>query len=125
MISDELCGDFIDVYRGIPKKTWKKHEGKPAIDAISGFVMNCMRRQVVEKELREQKRSFGMMEEKEDDHVAIPSPGVSPDIHVEVQWGDQSVDLEEGRDVHKDDDFFVSDDVFDLDGEDDNDSFGK
>ena len=25
LIADELCDGFIDVYKGIPKKTWKKY----------------------------------------------------------------------------------------------------
>jgi hypothetical protein len=125
LISDELCDDFIDVYRGIPKKTWTKNEGKPAIDAIGGFVMNCMRRQVAEKEIMEQNRSFGILDEKDEKHAEIPSPGVSPDIHVEVQWGDKSLDLDVGRDPHEDEDFFDSDSFFDSSEEDENDRYGK
>jgi len=102
LISDELCPDFIDVYRGIPQKTWKKYEGKSeALDAISGFVMNCMRRRVVEKEIMEQNRSFDPDAEQVE-HVEIPSPGVSSDISVQVEWGDASDDVDVGVDGEDD-----------------------
>ena len=115
LIADELCDDFIDVYRGIPRKTWKKYEGKSeALDAISGFVMNCMRRKVVEKEIIEQNRSFGMADSHDEDggkparsgdelHPEIPSPGVSRDMHVEIQYGDKSEDLQVGRELESGD----------------------
>jgi len=135
LISDELCDDFIHVYKGIPKKTWKKYEGKSeALDAITGFVMNCMRRKVVEREIMEQNRTFGMADEHEHGggrhtrsgdelHVEIPSPGVSRDIHVEIQFGDKSEDLQVGRELEGgDDDDFSEFDIFGtgfVDGESD------
>jgi hypothetical protein len=118
LIADELCDDFIDVYRGIPRKTWKKYEGKSeALDAISGFVMNCMRRKVVENEIMEQNRSFGMADSHDEDggkaasprssgdelHPEIPSPGISRDMHVEIQFGDKSEDLQVGRELESGD----------------------
>jgi len=119
LIADELCDDFIDVYKGIPKKTWKKYEGKSeGLDAISGFVMNCMRRKVVEREIMEQNMSFGTTDEEiggnnEDaKHVEIPNPGVSPDIHVEIQFGDKSEDVQVGRELEGDDDFAEFEDIF-------------
>jgi hypothetical protein len=119
LIADELCDDFIDVYKGIPKKTWKKYEGKSeALDAISGFVMNCMKRKVVEKEILEQNQSFGITDEgsaengKAVKHVEIPTPGVSPDIIVEIQFGDKSEDLQVGRESEGDDDFGGFEDLY-------------
>lgn len=134
LISDELCDDFIDVYRGIPKKTWDTYQGKSdALDAISGFVMNCMRRQVVEKEILEQRRRFGMttMEDEDGDpdvvgqeqtrrHVEIPSPGVSSDIPVSIEWKKnkrQGTSTTTGgrSDGWKDDDSGTTRDYMDMD----------
>jgi len=132
LISDGLCDDFIDVYRGIPKKTWDKHTGaearqrrareggdridqSDALDAISNFVKNCMRRKIVEKQIMEENHTFGILDDGDDDgpdkHVEIPSPGVSPDIPVEIEWGDKSNDLEVEREFGVDDfsDFAIGD----------------
>lgn len=121
LVSDELCDEFVDVYRRIPKHTWDKYEGKSdALDAIGGFVKNCIRREIVEKKILEKRRGFGMdvvqEEEEEEDsvkdekehgalmrhtqrpkrrHVTIPSPGVSPDIPVRIEW----IDSQGGEDV--------------------------
>ena len=109
---------------------------RPAMDAISGFVMNCMRRQLVERQIIQQNRSFGihpsyessssssgedepLVPKHENQHVEIPSPGVSPDIQVQVEWGDSSQNLQVGKDhVHPEDgdlDDFV-DSFFDSNG---------
>jgi hypothetical protein len=119
LVSDKLCDEFVDVYRRIPKKTWEKYQGKSdALDAIGGFVKNCLRREIVERKILEKRRGFGMHQEGEDDgtlmmgtngnepkrsqrwkrHVSIPSPGVSPDIPVRIEWIDnQSEDVIVGR----------------------------
>jgi len=113
LVSDELCDDFIDVYRAIPKKVWNKYDGQSeSLDCITHFVKNCLRRQKVEREIVEdQKRfgSFGIMNdgssESDSDgdvdvnrHVPIPPPGVSQDIQVEIPWLDKSDDIKVGRD---------------------------
>jgi hypothetical protein len=88
MISDELCDDFIDVYRAIPKKTWDKYSrdngnGNSDSDAgdkrasdglklISSFVKNCLRRQIVEQEILNQQQAFGTaFNSTGDDHDGI------------------------------------------------------
>jgi len=113
LVSDELCDEFVNVYRIIPKQTWDKYQGKSdALDAIGGFVKNCIRREIVEKELLDKRRGFGIYQQVQDDHdgtddndddgdgygekelkirkrhVNIPSPGVSPDIPVSIEWID-------------------------------------
>ena len=59
LISDELCSDFINVYRSIPKETWKQYEANDGekqqginmvLQTISSFVRNCHRRKMVEKD---------------------------------------------------------------------------
>jgi len=138
LLSDELCTDFIDIYRSIPKKTWDKFNGKSEpLDAIGGFVKNCLRRRVAEKELLAQRRTFGIA--SEDEHVEIPHPGVSRDIDVEIEWKDKSDDLTAERIVSKDDESFVSNDFDDgssfetdfdstewnIEDNDDNDDFSR
>ena len=133
LVSDELCDEFVDVYRRIPKQIWDKYQGKSdALDAISGFVRNCLRREMTEKKILQQRRRFGLLEEEQlqeeglsssgaltshdseqqqeqeqqqqqqqeqqqqqqekhtsrRKHVPIPSPGVSPDIPVHIEWID-------------------------------------
>jgi len=126
LLSDELCDDFIDVYRGIPKRTWEKYEGLElngegdgveALTAIGIFVKNCLKRQAKENEILEEHRAFGIMEAesdttdgavvRKDNHPAIPSPGVSPDTPFAIEWGDNSDDVTVGKERHRDD--------FDLD----------
>ena len=106
LISDELCDDFIDVYKAIPKRIWDKYDGKSEpLDAISQFVKNCLRRKIVEKELLEEKKAFGSfgIDGDDDKHVDIPSPGVSNNIDVEIPWIDKSEDLTSERSVDEDD----------------------
>ena len=120
LVSDELCDDFIDVYRGIPKKVWKKYEGNSEpLDAITAFVMNCMKRSIVEGKIKEENRLFGSLEDQEaEEHVEIPSPGVDPSIPVEIEWGDKSVDMEVGKDIYEEDDFFDTGNFYDVNTED-------
>jgi hypothetical protein len=122
LISDELCDDFIDVYRSIPKKTWDKYDGKSEpLDAIGQFVRNCLRRKMVEKEILEQNKtfgsSFGMDDSEDDGHVDIPPPGVSADIEVDVQWIDRSEDRKFEREISigDDGDDIIDDDPFQSD----------
>jgi hypothetical protein len=108
LISDELCDDFIDVYKSIPKRTWDKFDGKSEpLDAIGKFVKNCLRRHALEKKIIEEKRSFGSFGiDSESKKVEIPYPGVPRDIDVEIPWVDKSEDLiNERGDNDFDDDF--------------------
>lgn len=111
LISDELCDDFIDIYKSIPKRTWDKYDGKSEpLDAIGKFVRNCLRRHALEKKIIEEKRSFGSFGiDSESKQVEIPYP-VPRDMDVEVPWVDKSEDLKNERD---DNDF---DDEFDWNG---------
>ena len=107
LVSEELCTDFIDVYKAIPKKTWDIYDNKSVpLDAISNFVKNCLRRQMVEKEILDEKRAFGSfgIVGSEDKHVDIPSPGVPRDLDVEIPFTDMSEDLSEGKNVDDDED---------------------
>ena len=96
LISDELCDDFVDVYRSIPKRTWDRYEGTvDTLDAIGKFVRNCMRRRIVEEELRRESGGGN------DAHkgLEIPSPGVPRDLEVNIVWGDRSRYVEVGREM--------------------------
>jgi hypothetical protein len=115
IISEELCDDFIDVYRHIPKRTWDKYNGKSEpLDAISLFVQNCLKRHAVEKQILQERNSFKSFEangsdsEDGDIHPSIPSPGVSPDVSVEIIFSDESQELDREKD----------DDVFSFEGDD-------
>jgi hypothetical protein len=58
--SDTFCEDYVKIYTSIPKQTWEKHQGSSVEwDAISTLCQNCIRRQTMEKELRQQTSSFG------------------------------------------------------------------
>lgn len=107
LISDALCSDFVDVYKGIPKNTWKKYEGKSEpLDAISNFVMNCIRRKKVEDNLREQERHFGTVDSDVPKHIPIPKGGVDPNTAVTVEFGDTSEDILVGKEAEDSDDFY-------------------
>ena len=113
IISEELCDDFIDVYRHIPKRTWDKYDGKSEpLDAISLFVKNCLKRHAVEKELLEERKSFRSFEgsdhEDDDNHPPIPSPGVSPDVTIEIIFSDESQELD--TEIENDEFSFEGDD---------------
>ncbi len=105
IVSEELCTDLIDVYKAIPKKTWDKYDNKSVpLDAVSNFVKNCLRRQMVEKEILDEKRafgSFGIDGSSEGKHVEIPSPGVPRDLDVEIPFTDKSEDLSVGKNVDR------------------------
>ena len=104
MISDELCDDFIDVYRAVPKRTWDKYDkGKTVI--IGQFVRNCLRRKAIEKEILDERCQFGSFGiDSDDKHVEIPHPGVPRDLAVNIQWVDKSEDLTTERDMNEFDD---------------------
>ncbi len=116
LISEELCDDFIDVYKAIPKKTWDKYDEKSVpLDAITNFVKNCLRRQIVEKEILDQKRAFGSFGiDANEKYVEIPSPGVPRDLDVEIPFTDKSEELDVEKSVLFEDDAFQSSE-FDFD----------
>jgi hypothetical protein len=104
IISEELCDDFIDVYRHIPKRTWDKYNGRSEpLDAISLFVQNCLKRHAVENQILKERKSFGSFEvnssdsEDDDVHPSIPSPGVSPDVSIDIAFSDESQELEKEK----------------------------
>jgi len=96
MISDELCDDFIGIYYSIHQKTWEKYEGKSIpLDRISSFVKNCMKRKVIETQLLEQQRGFGVADNS--GHVEIPSPGVPVDTNIEINWNTIDSDVKKNN----------------------------
>ena len=122
VLSERLCGDFVNLYSSIPKQTWAKHHGVSSeLDALALFCENCIRRQTYEKQLREEQQqekehfedtsfnSFG------DDSfsggesnatskfMAIPSPGVPKDLPIDIPWSDRSDNVTNGKDF---DDFW-------------------
>lgn len=127
IVSEELCDDFIDVYRHIPKKTWDKYSGNSEpLDAITLFVRNCLKRRAVENQILQEKKSFSMFEGNDtdgladfDSHPPIPSPGVSTEITIEIEFSDQSEDVDIGMENENEDFSFEGDDseLFQLDNE--------
>lgn len=95
LVSEELCDDFIDVYKAIPKKTWDKYNDKSVpLGAITNFVQNCLRRQMVEKDILDERKAFGSFGMGSSvKHVDIPSPGVPRDLSVEIPFTDKSEEL--------------------------------
>ena len=81
LVCDELCGDFIRQYGAIPQATWAKHREAP--DAVMGlrflekFVVNCVKRDMHERSLKEERGVFNDAE-----HIPIPSGGVPRDYEV-------------------------------------------
>jgi hypothetical protein len=104
LVSEELCDDFVDVYKSIPKKVWDKYDGQSEpLDAIGQFVKNCLRRKAMEKELLAERGQSGSssfdIDVDKSKHVEIPSPGVPRDLDVEIRWIDKSTDLESEREM--------------------------
>lgn len=125
MISDELCDDFVDAYRAVPKRTWDKYDhGRTVI--IGEFVKNCLRRKAVEKEIldeRHQFESFGV--DSDEKHVQIPHPGVPRDLAVNIQWVDKSEDLTTEMDMNEFDGNNEFQNDFEYDWNDKDDSEGS
>ena len=91
LISEELCGDFLQEFQKFNRDTWDPNH--PALSGgegnevntstgftsmVEGFVANCKRRSIYEDELR------GEQGLREDEPVLIPSPGVPRDISVSL-----------------------------------------
>ena len=87
LLSEQLCHDFTQEFRKYDRQIWNsKHPsltrggdvsgGGAFRDLIQGFVANCKRRDIYEKELRSEQ---GLRDE---DPVIIPTPGVPRDISV-------------------------------------------
>jgi len=89
LLSEQLCGDFTQEFRNYDRQVWNnKHPSLTGGDVsrsedidgfrdlIQGFVVNCKRREIYEKEIRAE-QGLGA-----DDPVTIPSPGVPRDISV-------------------------------------------
>ena len=72
LVSDELCSAFILEHEKYEKKIWtgKQADNYPSIGYLNQFVMNCKKRQNVEKYLRSRSQS------NLSPHPPIPSPGV-------------------------------------------------
>ncbi len=77
LISDELCSDFIQVYRQTPKHVFEANNDI-MMKSIRNFVLNCAKRQTYERELQQ----WGMTSNSNNNHISIPSPGVPHDISV-------------------------------------------
>ena len=107
-VSDVLCEDFVKVYTSIPKQTWDNYKGTSVEwDALGTFCQNCIRRQTLELDLRQQTSSFhGSFQEEEDGedrHVEIPMPGVPKDLPIYIPWGDGSDAITVGKERQEDD----------------------
>ena len=122
MLSDSYCKELVQLYSSIPKRTWDKHQGSLVEwDSLSTMCHNCIRRQMMEKDMRSKQSSSldfwnvsefgsdnasfgGVVEgEKEDSHVAIPMPGVPKDLPIHISWGDGSEDITVGDEVQEND----------------------
>ncbi len=95
LLSEELCGDFAREFKKFDRRTWD--EDHPSLTSsgmtnnssnnddksefrstIQGFVANCRRRDLYEKEIRVE-GGLG-----DDVYVSIPPPGVPSDIAVSL-----------------------------------------
>lgn len=110
LLSEELCSDFSVEFQKYSRDTWDPNH--PALNGgvggdsktdftslIEGFVANCKRRSIYERELRVEQ---GL---KDDDAVLIPPPGVPKDISVTLDdlLGNQ---IEGGGSDEKDEFYF-------------------
>ena len=95
LLSEELCGDFAKEFKKFDRRIWDENHpslssggmtNNPSYDddkrefrsTIQGFVANCRRRGLYEKEIRTER---GL---SDDFFVAIPPPGVPSDIAVSL-----------------------------------------
>ena len=92
LLSEELCEDFAKEFKKFNRRTWDENhpslssggmpndsnndDGRHFRNTIQGFVANCRRRRLYEKEIRTER---GL---SDDFFVAIPPPGVPSDIAV-------------------------------------------
>jgi hypothetical protein len=75
-VSDTLCADFIEQKKKLPARLWKEYNDD-AVTMLRLFIENCQRRTQYERQLRIEK-GLGP-----DEPVAIPPPGVPPDMVIE------------------------------------------
>ncbi|KAL3778642.1 hypothetical protein ACHAW5_007532 [Stephanodiscus triporus] len=92
LLSEELCGDFAKEFKKFDRRTWDANhpsltsgvrnvnvdDGRDFRNTILGFVANCRRRGLYEREMRIT-QGLG-----DDAIVAIPPPGVPSDIAVSL-----------------------------------------
>lgn len=131
LLSEQLCHDFTKEFKSYGKQFWNSRhhamttdnsndnrgggEGGEFRELIQGFVANCRRREIYEKDIR-QEQGLGA-----NDEVIVPTPGVPQDIPVTlddlISTKDFS-DNEDGDDANGDD-FFDTyfDDSSDGEGE--------
>ena len=89
-VSDALCDDFITHYETIRPDFWQNNtnsDGERGLRAISDFVVNCKRRQALERRLRRE-AGLGPF-----DPVSIPSGGVPSD------FGDDYMTIDDGEEA--------------------------
>ena len=115
LLSEQLCGDFTQEFRNYDRQIWNSRH--PSLtggdvsrsediegfrDLIQGFVANCQRREIYEKEIRAEQ---GLNAE---DPVIIPSPGVPQDISVTLEdlLSTKESGDKEDRDTDGGDEFF-------------------
>jgi len=113
LLSEELCGDFAKEFKKFDRQTWDANhpslssggvrnanvdDGRDFRNTIQGFVANCRRRGLYEREMRIT-QGLG-----DDATVAIPPPGVPSDIVVSL---DDLFEEEESNEVGMNgDDYF-------------------
>ncbi|KAL3827054.1 hypothetical protein ACHAXA_007561 [Cyclostephanos tholiformis] len=96
LLSEELCGDFAREFKKFDRRIWdenhpyltsggmpdnasNKDDKNEFRNAIQGFVANCRRRDIYEREIRIERGCLS-----DDVHVSIPPPGVPSDIAVNL-----------------------------------------
>ncbi|KAL3801802.1 hypothetical protein HJC23_001198 [Cyclotella cryptica] len=124
IISEELCSDFSEEFRKYKRDTWDKNhpalsgglgkgnEKSDFISVVEGFVANCKRRSIYEKDIRTEQ---GL---RENEPVVIPPPGVPRDIPVTLD--DLMGNKIEGDSDNSDMDDFYFDKYFDEEGGEEN-----
>jgi hypothetical protein len=132
LLSEQLCHDFTKEFKSYGKQFWNighhamttdnsddnrgGDEGGEFRELIQGFVANCRRREIYEKDIR-QEQGLGA-----NDEVIVPSPGVPQDIPVTLDDLFSTKDFSDnvdGDDANNGDDFFDTyfDDSSDGEGE--------
>jgi len=129
LLSEQLCGDFSQEFQKYDRQIWNSNH--PSLtggdvsgedidgfrELIQGFVVNCKRREIYEKEIRAE-QGLGA-----DDPVIIPTPGVPRDISVTMddllsstESGDNNAHATDGGDEFFDTYFDSADDEGDYQG---------
>lgn len=129
LLSEQLCHDFTKEFKSYGKQFWNSRhhamttdnnnrggdEGGEFRELIQGFVANCRRREIYEKDIR-QEQGLGA-----NDEVIVPTPGVPQDIPVTLD------DLFSTKDFsdNEDGDNANGDDFFDTYFDDSSDDVGE